>query len=257
MKIIVFILLFIKVAFITEGQDKWFAVSEKNYTIHYTEKDTLNMQAYEYLINNGEHAVFNFFSDTFHQHFDVFVYYTRAQLDTQWQKEWQMPNFKSECWMVASGVARKLDMISPMQWSKEACEHKYSDTLNTQRLITHELVHVYHGQLNKSPDFSDVQGIDWFVEGLATYVSGQLDSERLAQVKAAVISNEYPKTLDDFWTGKLKYGLSGSVVMFIDKNYGREKLKQLLPFNKKQEIVDALGITEQQLLADWKSFVLK
>ncbi|MFZ4520792.1 MAG: hypothetical protein ACOYNC_03750 [Bacteroidales bacterium] len=50
----------------------------------------------------------------------------------------------------------------------ESCEHVYSEKLKTQQIITHELVNVYHGQLNAGPDFSDVSGIDWFVEGLAT-----------------------------------------------------------------------------------------
>jgi hypothetical protein len=127
-----------------------------------------------------------------------------------------MPEFKSECQMVASGIATKLDVISPKMWDTEACEHYYSDNQKTQRLITHELVHVYHGQWNQSPDFSNVEGIDWFVEGLATYASGQCDEQRIADVKKAITENKVPSSLDNFWTGKNKYGLSGSVVQFID-----------------------------------------
>jgi hypothetical protein len=39
-----------------------------------------------------------------------------------WQKDWNEPRFKSECWMVASGVASKLDVISPKSWDKQACD---------------------------------------------------------------------------------------------------------------------------------------
>ena len=46
--------------------------------------------------------------------------------------------------MVASGVAARLDMISPMAWDKQACEHSYKEADKTQQLITHELVHIYH-----------------------------------------------------------------------------------------------------------------
>jgi hypothetical protein len=100
--------------------------------------------------------------------------------------------------MVASGIAAKLDMISPKLWDKQSCEHIYSETTHPQQLITHELVHVYHGQLNVSPDFSNVEGIDWLVEGLATFASGQCDALRIAEVKKAINENKIPKSLDDF-----------------------------------------------------------
>lgn len=157
--------------------------------------------------------------------------------------------------MVASGVATKLDMISPKMWDTEACEHIYKETMKTQKLITHELVHVYHGQLCVSPDFSNTEGIDWFVEGLATYASGQCDSLRIAEIKNAIFDDKIPKSLDNFWTGKLKYGLSGSMVMYIDNKYGRIKLKELLPLNKKTEMLSMLNTTESELLTGWKNYM--
>jgi hypothetical protein len=65
-----------------------------------------------------------------------------------------------------------------------------------------------------------------------------------------------PPSLDHFWEGKLKYGLSGSVVMYIDHKYGRGKLKELLPFSKKTEILHALNVTESKLLEDWSNYVI-
>ena len=157
--------------------------------------------------------------------------------------------------MVASGVATKLDMISPKLWDNQSCEHIYSETIKTQQLITHELVHIYQGQLNISPDFSAAEGIDWFVEGLATYASGQCDSSVINRVKKAISENKIPKSLDDFWTGNLRYGLSGTVVKYIDYKYGREKLKELLPFNKKSAILLALKTSETDLLVEWKKYI--
>lgn len=176
-------------------------------------------------------------------------------MDSTWRKEWKMPEFKSECWMVASGIATKLDVISPEKWSDEACEHKYSNLDATQKLITHELVHIFHGQLNASPDFSDTEEIDWFVEGLATYVSGQCDSIRMNNVVKAIENNKIPTTLNDFWKGDLKYGLSGSIVMFIADKYKKHQLGQLLPFNKKTQILKALNTTEEILLKEWKEYI--
>lgn len=236
---------------------EWLTERRKGYTLKYTSSDKKNKKEYRKLIEEGMASVAFFFSDDFKNEFDVFIHPNRLSLDNAWKKDWNMPDFKSECWMVASGVATKLDVISPKLWDKEACEHVYSDTQKTQQLITHELFHVYHGQLNISPDFSDVQGMDWFVEGLATYASGQCDSKRIAEVQKAISENKIPQSLDQFWTGKIKYGLSGSVVMFIDKTYGREKLKTLLALNKKSELLKALNTTEAELLAAWKSNILE
>lgn len=225
------------------------------FTLHYTDTDTSYIKEYLKLLNNGCKTIDNFFNDTFKNKFNVFIHPNRASLDIEWQKDWNQPNFKSECWMVASGIATKLDMISPKTWDIESCEHHYSDKDKTQKLITHELFHVYHGQLNTSPDFSDVDSIDWFVEGFATFASGQCDSTRIAEIKIAIKNQIVPKSLEKFWTGNLKYGLSGSIVMYIDKEFGRKKLKELLKYNKKKDILNSLAITEADLLKQWTKFI--
>ena len=116
--------------------------------------------------------------------------------------------------------------------------------------------HVFHAQFNKSKDFSETENLDWFVEGLATYASGQLTKEKITQLKKAINENKIPSSLNDFWKGKMRYQLSGSIVMYIDKTYGRKKLISLFPFTKKSEVLFALNITEEKLLVDWKNFML-
>ena len=235
----------------------WQSTNHKNYTLFYTAEDVKSRDEYSKILNVGIQKTESFFGSKYKDKFDIYIHPNRKSLDSTWQKDWNMPTFKSECWMVASGVGKKLDVISPKAWDKEACDHKYSDTKATEQLLWHELVHVFHGQFNASPDFSDVENIDWFVEGLATYASGQLDSARIADVKKLVGENKVPAGLDNFWTGKSKYGLSGSVVMFLDKKYGRAKLKALLPFNKKKEILQHLNITEEEILQEWSAFMIK
>jgi hypothetical protein len=95
------------------------------------------------------------------------------------------------------------------------------------------------------------------VEGLATYASGQCNAERIVEVKNAVTGKKTPTTLDKFWTGRLRYALSGSVVMYIESKYGRAKLKEILPFNKKSGILQSLNITETELLANWADYITK
>lgn len=233
----------------------WIVEKHKDYNLLYKLVDKTHKKEYNTIIKKGVFSVKTFFNDAYDKKFDIYIHTNRHSLDSTWQKEWNMPNFKSECWMVASGVATRLDVISPKIWDKESCEHIYSEKIKTQQLITHELVHVYHGQKNSSQDFSNVEGIDWFVEGLATYASGQCDSKRIAEIKKAVSEDRIPKSLDNFWIGKIKYGLSGSVVMYIDNKYGREKLKQLLHTNKKSELLSLLNCTEPELLEDWKKYL--
>lgn len=234
----------------------WIQENYKDYTIYYNASDKENMQEYNHLINNGIAAVGQFFNDKYVAKFNIYIHPDRNSLDSTWQKDWNMPDFKSDCWMVASGTATQFDLISPKNWITEACEHNYLETEKTQKLITHELFHVYHGQLNVSPDFSKTEGIDWFIEGLATYASGQCDSIRISDVKTAIENNNIPQNLDEFWTGRLRYGLSGTVVMFIDYKYGRTKLKEILFLQNKTNIMLTLNTTETELLREWKNYVL-
>ena len=239
----------------TPARDKWIIEKHDGYSLFYTTSDKKNIDDYKVYFENGKITVEEFFRSTFNTAFDIYIHPDRTSLDSTWQKDWGMPDFKSQCWMVASGVADKLDLISPKMWDSLSCEHSYSDMLNTQRLITHELVHVYHGKQNASPDFSDVSGIDWFVEGLAVYVSGQCDSIRISQVKEAISENKVPESLENFWTGNLRYGLSGTVVMYLDKEFGREKLTSLLKYNHIGELLVSLGTDESEIMDGWEKYM--
>ena len=237
------------------GTNSWLESKQKNYSVFYTSADQPNIQTYHQFIDNGYKTAERFFGQPFSKSFKVVVHPNRASLDSTWQKEWGMPDFKSECWMVASGVAEKLDMISPVLWDTESCEHHFGNTEKVQQLITHELIHVFHGQRNGSPTF-ETDGLDWLVEGLATYASGQLDSARFSPVKQAVLENKIPSSLDKFWSGKLRYGLSGSVVRYIDQTYGRKMVLELLPLTTKTDVLKKLNLTEEQLLEKWKADVV-
>jgi hypothetical protein len=240
-----------------DSNKDWIIQKHNSYNLLFETSDKENTAEYAKFIDKGMISATIFFSASYPKKFDIYIHPSRRSLDSTWQKDWNMPAFRSECWMVASGVATKLDMISPKLWPKESCEHDDKDSLKTQELITHELIHVYHGQFNASPDFSSMEGLDWFVEGLATYASGLYDSARIAEVKKAISENNIPKSLDSFWTGKLKYGLSGSVVKYIDERYGRMKLKQILSYNKKSDLFTALKTTDAELLDAWKKYMQK
>ena len=191
---------------------QWKMEDHGRFRIHYKELPENEKSEYVSFVEKGMNEAGEFFAEKFKSPFDVYVHPHRASLDSTWQHDWKMPEFKSECWMVASGVANKLDVIRPALWEKESCEHTYSNKEKVQQLITHELVHVFHGQHNVSPDFSTVSGIDWFVEGLATFVAGQANhAARKDELRLAIQNGNIPASLDQFWKGKLRYSQSGSL----------------------------------------------
>ncbi len=214
----------------------------------------MNIKSY---LDKGIDSVENFLGKPYPNMFSVFVYPNRGSLDKQWQKDWGAPGFKSQCWMVASGVAERLDILSPSVWLSQACEHDPGNKNETLNLITHELVHVYQGQNNPHPNFADMDDIGWFVEGLAVFVSGQLSKERIDRAEDAIRKGKYPMQLKNVWSGENKYGFSGLIVKYIFLKYGKEKLAALLPKTTEKGILDELKISEAQLLKNWKTWALK
>ena len=225
------------------------------YKVHYDPVDSLTIINIKLWLEKGRQNIINFFDKDYQKQFDVYLFSDRDSLDKQWQKDWNMPDFKSQCWMIASGIAYRLDILSPLKWESQACEHDATDTSATRKIIFHEMIHVFHGQLNPSPTFENIDNIDWFIEGLAVYASGQLDEERYNNARNFLLTDEAPDMLSDIWKGKNKYGLAGSLVKYIDDNYGRTALVTLLSFTSADEILDYLEISEELLVRNWKNFV--
>lgn len=230
----------------------WQSIKNQQFTIHFTSKDSALIPVLTGTFAKGIAQTEAFFGKPFREHFDIRVFPDRAALDRQWQQDWGDTTFHSQCWMVASGVAQQLDMLSLRAWSTEACEHNAADSVATFQLLLHELVHVYHGQYCASPDFTGMDDLGWWVEGLAVYASGQLDDARLERVKQRVATGKIPASLSRFWSGPDKYGLSGSVVAVLDRELGREVLVRSLQFGTVEAFFEGLGKTEEEVLRIWK-----
>jgi hypothetical protein len=232
---------------------QWETEYRKEYQVYYSLEDKIVAHEIVEMTDVGIKIVNDFFQDNFKVKFKLYIHPNRKSLDSTWQSNWQMPNFKSECWMVGSGTAVRFDLLSPSAWINEACEHDPADLETSSKLITHELVHVYHGQCNPSPDFSSTNGLDWFIEGLATYVSGQYDNERRSEVKNAIVENKIPPSLEHYWTGTLRYGICGSIVQYIASEYNEDLMHKLLVCVNLNELLDHLETTEEELIQGWKS----
>lgn len=217
--------------------------------------DATTARELEPVLRAAASDVERFFGAPFPKSYKVVIHPDRAAFDASFPPEWGIG--KTECWMVATGVADGLQLLTPRVWKDEACEHDPDDPRHVRDLVAHELVHVYHGQHNPSPDFSNVTGIDWFVEGLATHVSGQLASGDLAPAREALATGQGPLKLATAWSGKYRYGVSGSLVAFLEREFGRERLVKLLGATSAAELLALVGMSEEELLERWRAWVLE
>ena len=159
----------------------------------------------------------------------------------------------TECWMVGLGTADLMVLLSRSAWKKQACEHDSDDLPSVRRLIAHELVHVYHGQFNPTRDFSGIEDLDWFIEGLAAFGSGQLTEDRLGAMHTAVLAGQFPTSLSKVWTGPNRYGFAGSIARYVDQTWGRATTVRLLKVRSTAEALALLGTSEPSLLQAWHS----
>jgi hypothetical protein len=205
---------------------------------------------------SGLLSVEHFFQRPLPHALEVFLFPSRNSADEYWKVLFRDQNFASSCWMVATGVASRLAMLSTTAWPKEACDHDFTDQVEVQRLITHELVHSYHGQHNPFPEFDGLDSIGWFIEGLAVLVSGQLDAKRVQEAKTA-LAHKAPASLGEVWSGKHRYGLAGTLVKFVLARRGLGGARQLLAYTRAEQFLSDLGLSESELLERWRQWVLR
>lgn len=205
-------------------------------------------------IEKGARSVEQFFGKPYPKPFTADVYGNRNGLDAEMKRRWNMP--PSEKWMVASGAASGLLLLSPATWKTEAIGHDGTNGTEVQKIVTHELTHVYHGQRCPQHEFDGMDEMAWFIEGLATYVAGQLGGRSLT-ARQAIESGKAPKSLVDAWSGSYRYGVSGAMVRYIDKTYGRKTVIALLEATSNSSALKMLRTNEEAFLRNWKAFELK
>jgi hypothetical protein len=191
-----------------------------------------------------------FFGSGFGEPVELRLCGSRAEFDGALAKEWGMP--KSEPWMVGAAGSAHAFFLSPRVWKTEAQEHDSEDVDAIRMLVAHELTHSYHAQHNPSHDLDGLEPMAWFVEGLATLVSGQLDARHRDDAARALEAGTFPLRLEDVWSGKARYGLAGSLVRFVDEHYGRRRVIEMLSATTNQQALEKLGTSEERLLAEWR-----
>lgn len=207
------------------------------------------------MVRTGFDRVEEFFGTPFKREFVFEIHSNRDEFDQYLKRRWNVP--QSQRWMVASGVADRLTMISPRVWDTEADEHDPSNTDHIRELLAHELVHVYHGQFCPRPDFEGMDELGWFIEGLAVYVSGQLSNSHMGAAREAIQSGKAPTKLTEAWSGRYRYGVSGSMVEFIVAQHGKAMLSKLLRVTNNADALELLSTSEVDFIDSWKKHVLK
>jgi hypothetical protein len=201
----------------------------------------------------GRENALRFFATPIAGELRIDVFPDRAALTAHWRRIWQQPAFQPECWMIASGDANGIVLLSPGAWTRDSCGHDGQDAVARARITAHEVVHVHHARAN--PSLGTTAGaMGWFVEGLAVYASGQLDEGSRAHVRDEIAAGRYPQRLSAVVpTG---YSWAGSLVASIDHRYGRATVLDLLDEMQEAALLRSLGTTEADLLAQWRSDVL-
>lgn len=221
----------------------------------YQADDILVAEELSRTLEAGIDHVEEFFDHRFRKAFEVHVLASREAFTKSFPAEWGMT--KTQCWMVATGVADALRILSPRVWKTDACEHDPEDAEHVRGIVVHELVHVFHGQHHPVGDFVGSEDAGWFLEGLAVFASGQLDEGHMASAQEALQENKGPTELRKAWSGKYRYGVCGSIVEFIDAHIGRDGLFALLPLTSTDAILEAVGLTEEELLSAWREYALE
>lgn len=207
------------------------------------------------VVSQGRLDVEKFFGGKFPRPFEIRVVADRAGFDKLAAERWGMP--QTQCWMVGVGTASVLGLLDPAAWKTDACEHDPDDADHLQRLVTHEMVHVFHGQHCPRPEFDGMDEMGWFVEGLAVHASGQLDDKSRARLRRALSDGKGPATLADVWSGAIRYPAAGTLIEYVESKHGRGMLVRLMAVTTNAEAMALLGTTEQRLLADWRAFVME
>ena len=192
--------------------------------------------------------------------FSVYLAQNRAHLNLMYKKQ-------SPEWVVGFGLSdSEVAVLDPKDWTEGS--RKF---VNLDRLIKHEMVHAFTQGLNGKKQASPCFYIDnkkeaapspfWFEEGLAVYVSGQLEDWANA-VRYDPAGKRFAQMTDG------GYPVFGTIAEFLFERFGRDKILAViralpadyLSENNRSEteriLYSELG-GENRLEADWLQFVLK
>jgi hypothetical protein len=195
------------------------------------------------------------FQVTFRERFELVVYPDRRSMIDRWRQAWNQPSFESKCWMVAAGWAAELSVLSPRLWATDACGHDASDSVHVNLIVAHEMVHVLHAQSNGA--YGALQaGAPWLSEGLAVYASGQWSREYAGRARDLARAGNLPESFQAMWATSNGYALAGATVAYITATRGDGVLRSLLSAESWPAVLGIMGVSERDLIAAMRTWLL-
>ena len=135
---------------------------------------------------------------------------------------------RPECWLIAAAWATELDLLSPRAWSPRRLRPRCRQPTHIRNVLAHEVVHVLHGQLGQHANLAS----------LGTRSGSPKDSRSTSRAcstwttPAPCRPGSTRVSLRARWprcgTTRANYPLSGSIVRYIDRRFGRAALRSLL-----------------------------
>lgn len=157
-----------------------------------------------------------------------------------------------ELYIYASSKDLQGSMVFPREWTGGTAFTQHSIIaigISSQSLdwgrkaLAHELAHMVTHQLTFSPYGANLP--TWLDEGLAMYVEGELDASMGSYLKKAVDKQKLisVRSLSSPFSAKseeayLSYAESQSIIEFLLRNYGKDKMFNLLSLLKEGHTID-------------------
>jgi len=183
--------------------------------------------------------------------FDLRIYPDRAQFEAYWREI----GFRPQCWMIARATRTGIEMLAPRVWAAERCGHDGGSSIEVQRVVSHEAMHVFHARVNPLPEVNHLAGLKWLNEGVAVYSAQQLDASMRNQAAQFASGDLAGVSLSSLGLNAVGYSVGGSIAEFIDQAYGRTALLHALRAPSTTAVLDTLQVSEAGLLASWKASV--
>ena len=229
------------------AESSWVSRERAGITVQAQGPDITRLDEWLTVAETARARIQSFFDRTLEGSFTLTVYPTRDAVNAYWRAAFRVREDQLFCWMIATAGSTGVIMLSPRVWASEQCGHSgTADQVST--VLTHEIVHVLHARTTTNAPFDSSLSFMWFREGVASFAANQYSITGLGQSAASVTSLASVQTVAN------NYAIATSMVAFIDARFGRARTASLLRYASTTEVLNDLGLTENQFLEQWREW---
>jgi hypothetical protein len=184
----------------------------KNKKINILFNETVENKDILEIIKRGVQIPFDYFGIAGPINFDIELVYSREEFDKK-------IGHKTENWVSAHSFGDKFIIFSPSEIEKYT-SHKKNEF---SQIISHETSHILLKKIN-------VNFCAWLSEGIAQYVSGQKQEEKINPENIDYFMKEclFKNSGYEKFISKQGYQISYKLVNFLAESYNKNKIIELL-----------------------------